>query len=142
MSSKRKITAKWKGGMKFESDNPSGINVLIDTQEKGSDKQFGLNPKGMMLSSLAGCTGIDIISLLDKMKVELDDFTMHVEGELTDEHPKYFHKVSVDYHFYGSDLKKKKIEKEVNLYKDKYCGVMEMFRHFAEIKTQIHLHES
>jgi putative redox protein len=137
-----KVTTNWKGGMTFESDNPSGKTVIMDTKVDGIDEQFGLNPKATMLSSLAACTGIDVIMVLDKMKVELEDFRMDVSGELTDEHPKYYHKVSVDYHFYGKDLNPKKIEKAVNLSKDKYCGVMEMFRHFAKIETAIHMHEA
>lgn len=137
-----KITTQWKGGLTFESDNPSGKTVLMDTNIEGSDKRFGLSPKAMMLSSLAGCSGLDVISTLDKMKVELDDFKMDVSGELTDEHPKYYHTVVVDYHFYGSDLNQKKCERAVNLSVEKYCGVMEMFRRFATVKTNIHFHDS
>ena len=69
-------------------------------------------------------------------------FKMEVEGELTNEHPKYFDKVKVDYHFYGNDLNEKKFRKAVDLSAEKYCGVMEMFRHFADIQTEIHFHDS
>ncbi len=61
-------------------------------------------------------------------------------GELTDEHPKYYHSVNVEYHFYGSDLNKEKIERAVQLSVEKYCGVMEMFRRFADVKTNIQYH--
>lgn len=135
-----KITTQWKGGMTFESDNPSGKTVIMDTDVEGQNERFGLSPKAMMLSSLAGCSGLDVISILDKMKVELDDFKMDVSGELTDEHPKYYHSVKVDYHFYGKDLNKSKCEKAVNLSVEKYCGVMEMFRQFAKVETEIHFH--
>ncbi|BAO75463.1 OsmC family protein [Winogradskyella sp. PG-2] len=135
-----KITTHWKGGLTFESDNPSGKSVIMDTDIEGQNERFGLSPKAMMLSSLAGCSGLDVISTLDKMKEEIDDFKIEVSGELTDEHPKYYHSVVVDYHFYGSDLNKKKCERAVNLSVDKYCGVMEMFRRFAEIKTNIIYH--
>lgn len=135
-----KITTQWKGGMTFESDNPSGKTVIMDTDVEGQNERFGLSPKSMMLSSLAGCSGLDVISILDKMKVELDDFKMDVSGELTDEHPKYYHSVKVDYHFYGKDLNKSKCEKAVNLSVEKYCGVMEMFRQFAKVETEIHFH--
>jgi putative redox protein len=94
----------------------------------------------MMLSSLAGCSGLDVISVLNKMKVTIDDFNMVVEGKLTNEHPKYYHTVSVDYYFYGKNLNKNKINKAVNLSVEKYCGVMEMFRQFATIKTVVHIH--
>ena len=135
-----KITTHWQGGLTFESDNPSGKSVIMDTNVEGQDERFGLNPKAMMLSSLAGCTALDVISTLDKMKEEIDDFKVEVFGELTDEHPKYYHSVIVDYHFYGSDLNKKKCERAVNLSVDKYCGVMEMFKRFADVKTNIIYH--
>jgi putative redox protein len=93
-----------------------------------------------MLSSLAGCSGLDVISILNKMNEEIDDFKIEVSGELTNEHPKYYHSVQVDYHFYGSDLNKKKCERAVNLSVEKYCGVMEMFRQFAEVNTEIFYH--
>jgi len=95
----------------------------------------------MMLSSLAGCSGLDVVSILDKMKVEVADFKMDTYGELTNEHPKYYHTVSVEYHFYGTNLDEQKITKAVNLSIDKYCGVMEMFRKFAKINTSIHFHK-
>ncbi|WP_296383508.1 OsmC family protein [Winogradskyella sp.] len=135
-----KITTHWKEDLTFESDNPSGKSVIMDTNIEGKDERYGLSPKAMMLSSLAGCSALDIISTLDKMKVEIDDFKIEVSGELTDEHPKYYHSVVVDYHFYGTDLNKKKCERAVNLSVDKYCGVMEMFRRFAKVETNIIYH--
>ncbi|WP_282042052.1 OsmC family protein [Winogradskyella flava] len=135
-----KIVTHWQGGLTFESDNPSGKSVIMDTDIEGQDERFGLSPKAMMLSSLAGCSALDVISTLDKMKEEIDDFKIEVTGELTDEHPKYYHSVKVDYHFYGSDLNKKKCERAVDLSVEKYCGVMEMFRRFAEVKTNIIYH--
>tara|TARA_R110002073_G_scaffold6370_1_gene37684 strand:+ start:1309 stop:1731 length:423 start_codon:yes stop_codon:yes gene_type:complete len=135
-----KITTEWKGGMTFESDNPSGKTLMMDTDVEGSNERFGLSPKALMLSALAGCTGLDVVSVLDKMKVTDYDFKMEVTGELTNEHPKYYHKVKLDYHFYGKDLNEKKIKKAVDLSVDKYCGVMEMFRQFAKLDTEIHYH--
>ena len=135
-----KITTHWKGGLTFESDNPSGKSVTMDTTIEGQNKRFGLSPKAMMLSSLAGCSALDVISTLNKMKEDIDDFKIDVSGELTDEHPKYYHTVVVDYHFYGSDLNQKKCERAVNLSIEKYCGVMEMFRRFAKVETNIMYH--
>lgn len=135
-----KITTHWQGALTFESDNPSGQSVKMDTNIEGQDQRFGLSPKAMMLSSLAGCSALDVISTLDKMKAKPDDFKIDVSGELTEEHPKYYHSVVVDYHFYGSGLNKKKCERAVELSVEKYCGVMEMFRRFATIETNIHYH--
>ena len=131
-----KIELSWKGQMLFESVAPEG-NVMIDAAEDVGGQGKGLRPKAMMLTSLAGCSGMDIASLLKKMRAEVDDFKIEVEAHLTEEHPKFYDKVHVTYRFYGSDFKKDKIEKSVNLSVDRYCGVMEMFRQFAEVTTEI-----
>ena len=75
------------------------------------------------------------------MRAEVNDFKMVVHGELTEEHQKYYHKVVIEYHFYGSDLQEDKINKAVKLSVDQYCGVMEMFRQFAKVSTEVYLHK-
>jgi len=91
-----KVTTHWQGGLTFESDNPSGKSVKMDTNIEGQDERFGLSPKAMMLSSLAGCSALDVISILNKMNEEIDDFKIEVSAELTDEHSKYYHTVEVE----------------------------------------------
>ena len=137
-----KVTTTWKGNMLFESDNPTGATVLMEAGSDFGGEGKGLSPKAMMLSSLAACSGLDVVSLLKKMRAEVADFNMEVTGELTEEHPKYYHSVHVDYHFYGSELKEDKITKAVNLSIDRYCGVMEMFRKFSKVTTKIYFHEN
>lgn len=134
------ITTVWNEKMLFTSDNPSGDTFTIDAPEDDSPSR-GLRPKAMMLSALAGCSGLDVVSLLKKMRAEVSEFKMVTHGELTDEHPRYYHKVKVEYHFYGSELKEDKINKAVKLSIEKYCGVMEMFRKFADVTTEVYLHE-
>jgi len=126
--------------MVFESDNPSGETLFMDAPDEGIENK-GLRPKALMLSSLAGCSGLDVVSLLKKMRAEVNDFKMVVHGELTEEHPRYYHKVVIEYHFYGSDLQEDKINKAVKLSVDQYCGVMEMFRQFAKVTTEVYLHK-
>lgn len=133
------VTTVWEGGVQFESDNPSGKTVKIDTDVEGQERQ-GLSPKAMMLTSLAGCSGLDVVSILEKMKAQPEKFKIVTKGYLTDEHPKYYHTVEVEYHFYGDNLELAKIDKAVNLSIEKYCGVMEMFRRFATLRTSIHFH--
>ncbi len=137
----QKIKLNWKDGVHFESEGPGG-NVLIDGSEEVGGQGKGLRPKALMLSALAGCSGIDIASLFKKMRVAVDTFDIDVEAELTEEHPKFYHKVWVTFNFYGSDLDQKKIAKAVNLSVDRYCGVMEMFRQFAKVETEIKYHEN
>ena len=122
--------------MQFESTNQGG-NLMIDAGGESGAEAKGYRPKSLMLSALAGCSGLDVVSLLKKMRAEVDDFTIDIEANLTDEHPKFYDKVKVIYNFHGTDFKKDKIEKAVKLSVERYCGVMEMFRKFAEITTEI-----
>ena len=137
----QKVITTWKQNLQFVSDNPSGLTLNIDANQDVGGDGNGLRPKALMLSSLAGCSGIDVASLFKKMRVQIEAFHIDVEGELTDEHPRYFHSVTVDYHFYGGNLPKDKIEKAVNLSVERYCGVMEMFRRFAKMNIKIHYHQ-
>jgi len=81
-----------------------------------------------------------VASLMKKMKIEVDEFTIETIANLTDEHPKFYDKIVIEYHFHGANLDEKKLQKAVDLSIEKYCGVMEMFRRFAEldIKTVFH----
>ena len=135
------VTTTWKGKMHFESTNPSGETFLINAAAENGGEGAGLRPKAMMLSALAGCSGLDVASLIEKMKLEVADFKIETSGELTEEHPKTYHTVKVDYHFYGNNLDEKKLEKAVNLSVEKYCGVMEMFRQFAKVEVAIFYHK-
>ncbi|MCK0158781.1 OsmC family protein [Cellulophaga sp. F20128] len=140
MSTTNHITTKWLGNMAFESNNPSGNNLTIDiAKEDGGDGQ-GYRPKALMLAGLAGCSGLDVVSLVKKMKLDLEAFTIETIANLTDEHPKYYDTVTIEYHFHGANLDEKKLQRAVDLSVEKYCGVMEMFRRFAtlEIKTIFH----
>lgn len=140
MGTTNHITTKWLGKMAFESNNPSGLNLTIDAGSEDGGESKGFRPKALMLSSLAGCSGLDVASLIRKMKLEVDEFTIETIGHLTDEHPKIYDAVRIEYHFHGSNLKEEKLQRAVDLSIDKYCGVTEMFRGFAklEIKTFFH----
>ena len=136
------VTTIWTQKIQFESDNPSGHKLtMFSTADEENKDTIGFGPKALMLSSLAGCSGLDVVSFLKKMRAETADFKIEVTAELTDEHPKFYNKVKVDYHFTGNDLQLDKIKKAVDLSVEKYCGVMEMFRQFATIKTEIFLHD-
>ena len=132
-----KVITKWSEGMSFETISPNGTSLRLGSSLEGDSEKIA-SPKALMLSSLAVCSGIDVVSILEKMKIELKEFKINTVGSLTQEHPKYYNKVSMEYHFYGDQLDKEKINKAVNLSVTKYCGVMEMFRSFAEITTEIY----
>jgi len=126
------IKTKWKGNMAFEW-TVNGHKVMIDAMEAVGGEDKGPRPKPFMLASLGGCTGMDVISILKKMKVSenLKDFSVEVDGELTTEHPKHYISMHVQYIFTAKDgieLPKEKLKKAVNLSEERYCGVSEVYR--------------
>ena len=134
------VVTKWLGNSLFESNNPSGLNLKIDTSPESGGSGEGLRPKALMLTSLAGCSGLDVVSILKKMRVKLEDFSIEIVGHLTDETAAIYHSVDVTYHFYGDNLDLSKLEKAVDLSVNKYCGVMTMFRKFATVNIRIENH--
>jgi len=130
------VITNWKKGTtEFECINPNGVSTFLGTTTEGKEKIA--SPKAIMLGSLAVCSGLDIVAILKKMRVELDDFKINTVASLTDEHPKYYNDVTVEYHFFGKNLDNEKIEKAVDLSVTRYCGVMEMFRRFSKVNTEI-----
>ena len=134
-----RIVFEHMGGMAFKTD-VGGHELIFDADEKVGGQDLGPKPKPMLLVSLAGCTGMDVVSLLKKMRVDYDDFKIEVSGELTDEHPKYYYKILVEYHIWGNNVDKAKVEKSVNLSQDRYCGVSYMLNKSSELIHKIFYH--
>ncbi len=137
---KASSSVAWKGKMAFEAE-VNGHQFMIDATDAVGGEDKGPRPKPLMLTALAGCTAMDVISILKKMRVELKDFKVSVDGDLTEEHPKQFNQMTVKYEFWGTDLPKDKIEKAVNLSEERYCGVSAVYKKVMPVNSEIILHE-
>ena len=133
---KQKINTTWKENMAFEAEI-NGFKIILDADEVVGGENRGPRPKGLTLVSLAACTGMDVISILKKMRVVPEYFNVEVEGELTDEHPKYYHSIHLRYIFRGKDLPMKKLEKAIILSQDRYCGVSAMLLKSSTLTHEI-----
>ena len=138
--STKKIKANLKGNMAFEM-NLDGHTLITDASKEIGGNDFGPRPKQLLLSGLIGCTGIDIMSILKKMKVELDDLIIEVEADTTEDHPKVYSKIHLTFTFKGKNLPLDKIEKAVSLSQEKYCGVTAMLEKAAPITYEIIIKE-
>ncbi len=130
------VKAKWISGLEF-SVLQDGHTFSIDGDAGFGGRDRGPRPKNLLLSALAGCTGMDVVSILRKMKIENYSLEIRVSGELTDEHPKVFHKIDVAFLFTGDDLPPAKLRRAVALSRDKYCGVSAMLKKTADISYAI-----
>jgi len=134
MATLHKTSTQYVGKMEFDTVI-NGHHITLDTAAAGGGEDKGASPKPLLLSSLAGCTGMDVVSLLNKMHVVYSDFNIEVEADLGDEHPKMYTEIRLTYFIKTED--KDKMEKAVNLSKDKYCGVSAMLSKVCPIVSNI-----
>ena len=124
---KHTIEAIWQGKMKFDAV-VNGHHLTMDLPESSGGEDAGPRPKPLMLAALAGCTGLDVVSLLKKMRQEFEYFNIIVKGDTEDEHPNAFVKMHIIYELRGKDLDLEKIEKAISLSMERYCGVSAVYR--------------
>jgi putative redox protein len=130
------VSTQFRGGMAFTS-HIKEHSLVTDAGPDDGGHNEGPGPKRLMLVSLAGCTGIDVVGILNKMKVIFSDLSIDTEGTLSETHPRTYVHVKVLYKIKLAEENRVKMEKAVNLSVDKYCGVMAMFKTFAKIETEI-----
>ena len=133
---KHTVDTAWHGNMKFDA-LVNGLHIIMDAMPVGGGNDEGSRPKELMLASLAGCTGMDVISILKKMRVESEYINVRVEAEITEEHPKHYTAMHIIYEFKGEGLEMDKIQKAVDLSQERYCGVSFAYRKAMEITNEI-----
>ena len=116
------MSVKWKGGLEFESELPSGHSVTVDAKKESGGNDNGPRPTELILNGLAGCTGVDVALILGRMKQELVDLEIEVKSERAEEHPKRFTDIHLIYKIKGKDLDEKKVERAIELSEEKYCS--------------------
>jgi putative redox protein len=132
------MQSKWKGNLAFES-MVGDHAVRTDAPVEFGGDNSGASPKRLMLASLAGCSGIDVASILKKMRVKIDELAITVEAEATEEIPAVYSAMHIIYTFKGEGLDERKLAKAVQLSHDKYCGVSMMYGKFLKISWEIHI---
>ena len=126
-----KTTTIWKGGEKFESTYRQASIELDGTN--------GFSPKALLLSGLAGCTGIDVVMLLEKMRVPFSDLQIEVETQVVETHPKVFKDIAVVYTLKAEEENRDKIIKAIELSLNKYCGVAAMLQKNSSIRYTLEI---
>lgn len=128
-------TVTWTSGMAFEAMQ-EGQRIPIDVPGPDGTTR-GVRPKGLLLAGLGGCTGMDVVGILEKMRVPFEGLAVEVSAEQSEDHPKVFTAIRVTYRFKGRELPMDKLERAVQLSQEKYCGVSAMLGKTAAITTEI-----
>jgi putative redox protein len=130
------VTTVFNKKMSFTA-NISGHPVQMDTTPEHGGDDTGPSPKRLMLASLGGCTGIDVVSILSRMKITFSDFSIDIEAGVRKDYPMIYDKVKITYKIKMAEADRLKMKKAVNLSQEKYCSVSAMFKAFAKIETEI-----
>lgn len=124
-----KTTTIWKSGHAFDSYQ-HGAKIEIDAKT-------GFGPKALLLAGLAGCSGIDVVEVLEKMRVPFADLQIDAEAEQTDEHPRVFKDIHLTYRIKAEEDQREKVKKAIDLSLEKYCGVAAMLNKNSDIHYEI-----
>lgn len=136
-----KIKVKKIKGLQLLAENEKGHKIVMDTKKEVGGFESSMTPMELVLAALGGCTAMDVISILDKMRLDYEEFFIEVKGERKNEHPRVYKKVELTYNFKGKNLDIKKIEKAIELSLNKYCSVSNMINKTAQIRYNIKINE-
>ena len=138
-----KSTVVWKGGMAFTgSAAESGYLIPLDSDQAVGGRDLGFRPLQLLAIGLVGCTGMDVISILQKKRVAVTKFEVSADIERAEQHPKVFTRILLTYHITGKNIDQKDVERAVELSETKYCPAQAMFVETAEISHQIIIEEA
>lgn len=124
---------EWRNDMLFEGVTPTGHRITMDTTKEHGGRDSAPSPMQLVLLALGGCTGMDVISILRKMKDLPRKFYMEIESERAEEHPKVYKKTKVRYIFIG-DVQEEHVRKAIELSQQKYCSVSAILRGVGEVE--------
>ncbi len=133
---------KWVENLKFIGDTPSGHSIAIDGPRGVGGDDSAVRPGELTLVALGGCTAIDVVTILRKMRIEFDSFEVVVNAEPAEEHPKVWTKLHLKYIFKGKNIDESKVKKAIELSEERYCSVSAMLKKTAELTYEYEIVES
>ncbi len=131
----KKVSLTWLRDWTFVAE--MGPHRLVIDNARADRHARGPGPMDLALAALAGCTAIDVISILEKQRQPVTDLVVHVEGERAPDHPRRYTRVTVTYEVHGAGRRRQAVERAVALSEDKYCSVSATFREPTEIVSNI-----
>lgn len=138
----KKAYVKQVKGITFVGKADSGHWVAMDGPENFGGSNSAVRPKELLLIGLGGCTGSDVVTILQKKKVNIEGFEMNITSDVSEEHPQVFTKIHVEYVFYGKGLQEKDIERAIELSMTKYCSVTAMLSKAMPVTHSFRIEES
>jgi putative redox protein len=130
------VETQWMGKMQFNA-LVNGHTIVMDAPERVGGEDNGPIPKPFVLTALSGCTGMDVISILQKQGIELNDFNIVVTGEISKPHPIVYTSIHLVYEFKGDETKKGAALQAVTDSQEKFCGVSNMLKRIIPVTWDV-----
>ncbi|MCL4479543.1 MAG: OsmC family protein [Deltaproteobacteria bacterium] len=127
-----KAEIKWEEGMKFTAVSDSGHAVVLDAAKESKGTDAGARPMELLLMGLGGCTGMDVVYILNKMRKKVKSFKINIDSERAAQHPKVYTKINIEYIIEG-DMDETDVGKAVELSQKRYCSASAMLGKVAEL---------
>jgi len=132
----------WKGRMSFEGTAESGFTIPVGGRKEADGEGNGFSPMELLLVGLAGCTAMDVISILEKKRQDVTDFAVSAQGERAAEHPRVYTRIHIEYTVTGRGVDLAAVERAVELSEAKYCSAQAMLSKTAKITHSIQIREA
>ena len=134
--------AVWSGGFKFTATSGSGHSIVMDAAAEHGGEDAGARPMEVLLSTLAGCTGMDMITVLRKQRQPVEGLEILVHGQQADQHPKKFTHITVEYVVHGNGISPDAVERAIRLSEEQYCSVAATLKGVATITSAYRIEPS
>ena len=131
----------WKGKLSFTGTAGTGFEVPLGANPKVGGDNDGFRPLELMAVSLAGCTAMDVISILQKKRQEITDFRVEVDSERADEHPRVITEAVIEYHITGQDVDEKAVVRAIELSATRYCPAQSMLAQVFPIELKYFIYD-
>jgi putative redox protein len=134
MANDMTVRATLETGMRFDVETGSGHHVILDAAEHNGGQNSGPQPMEMLLVALAGCSGMDILTILRKKRQDISGYELRIHGMRAEEHPKVYLDITLEHIFSGHNIRPEAVERAIELTEERYCGASAMFGKTATIR--------
>lgn len=134
-----KAKLKWSGGIKFEGENAFGNKIIVDGAKSGGGEESGIKPTELLLYGMAGCSGIDIVKIMEKMRQKLSSLEIEITAHQNEEYPKPFHTIEIKFIVRGENIDPKKLARAIELSEEKYCVVSQTVANVTQINSSFEI---
>ena len=136
-----KAKVDWKDRLSFTGTADSGFEIPLGTHVEVGGDEDGFRPMELIALGLAGCTGMDVISILKKKRQDVKDFQVRVDAERADQHPKVFTEATIEYHLVGKDISESAVTRAMELSAESYCPAQAMLAKVFPLRLRYIIYE-